>query len=122
MQKNYMIKEDQEHKLAEKIASYEGNLDKIIHSDYPTNPKHKKTHELRVEHARRYLEELPELKVLLGYGLTIKVVPFSQFEQKLEKATYSNVEFAGEFCKVATFANYPCPKQWMVAMKSLRDL
>lgn len=72
--------------------------------------------------AKRYLEELREVKELLGCGVNLNLVPRPTFEKQVAKADFATLEFDGEFCKIAIVSNYPFDNLWLIYASALESL
>lgn len=114
-----MMQKNIETMLAGMIQSKVDNLTRISESGPPINPYYEKAHDRRVENAKLFLDELIEVKALLGCGVPIKIVPLSKFDKTLKTTTWSQVEFDGKFCKVAVYTSYPEGNCYLVAMAAV---
>ena len=109
-------------KLERQVSAKERNLSRIATSETPINPQHEAAHIRRVSNATQYLEELPEVKSLIGCGVPVKIVPLSKFQKALKAADISRIEFDGKFCKIAVYSFYSGGNQWLVAMAGISAL
>lgn len=91
-----------------KLEIREEKLRKIISSNTPLNPSLVDAHELRVSRARDYFDEIGEIRSILeGTEREIFIVPYSVFEDKVEKADFASIEADGLFYKIAFVDNFP---------------
>lgn len=108
--------------IKKQLEAKEARLEHIVYSDYPTDPQKQDAHIKKLGKAKCYLEELREVKELLGCGVNLKLVPRPTFEKQVAKADFATLEFDGEFCKIAIVSNYPFDNLWLIYTSALESL
>jgi len=72
--------------------------------------------------AERFLTELEEINDFLGEE-SVVLLQKNSFEKKLRDADESEIEYDGEFCKVAVIYNYPYNNgQWILYTAAVSSL
>lgn len=108
--------------IKKQLDAKEARLEHIVYADYPTDPQKKDAYIRKLGKAQRYLEELREVKELLGCGVNLNLVPRPTFEKQVAKADFATLEFDGEFCKIAIVSNFPFDNLWLIYASALESL
>lgn len=77
-------------KIVEAIEKKKANLNKVLTTNYPTNPKLDYIHEIRVDNATRFLDEINEvlegIKVLKK-NTSCELLSLNEFDKKFAYAS-----------------------------------
>ncbi len=111
-----------DEKITKQLEAKEARLEHLWYSDSPVDPEKKEAHLKKADKAKRFLEELQEVKGLLGCGVNVKLVPRPTFEKQVAKADFATMEFDGEFCKIAIILNYPFDNLWLIYVAAVESL
>ena len=100
-------------KIVKAIEKKKENLKKVLEKNYPTNPKLDYIHEIKVDNATRFLDEINEalegIKVLKK-NTSCELLSLNEFEKKFADAGKTKeiayLWFKGVFCKMAKVESY----------------
>lgn len=108
--------------IKKKIASKEARLNKVLSTPEPIVSSLYEAHIRRQINSINFLDELDEVKVVLNFDNNVKLVSLNEFNSLLVSADASNIEFDGEFCKLALLQNVNLPSEWLLYVAPIESI
>ncbi len=109
--------------IKEQLENKQARLERIAISNCHSNDSERiAIQETRISDAKRFINELEEIKDILDFDLNIKLVPKPTFEKQVTKADFASMEYDGEFCKIALIQNYPYDNLWLVYAVAIESI